>query len=669
MPGWTILKFFERKMTKIDSDLTCNIASFFIGLAYLILQYYLLTWLNIRFLLLIISPLTTAVIIYKIKKSYTHKSFFNFNTRNLMSEYGLITICTTLIGSIISALWRFPQPHAVGKFSVCQDMLWQSGNINLLSGVNSFDPRVYQVTLVYHYFNNLLFAIHKILLEQLGLFQNDNLVSFNLLRHYQFFLIGVLMGSSFYLLYKLMFKSDAIAAILSFSSLFILYVDPGGVFNDAFLAHWTLNTNAIGLSMPLFIITNVLLFPYLLNTEKFSIFNMLFALILSVVLNGFKGPIGLVLVSSVAIFPFVELILSRNVGKSKKKKIFTYRLFIAFLLGMGFVFIWFTHLSVGAGNESVFVNLNSTSIIGRYPTFQSILYNFGNHFLLTIGLRIVHFIYFTNGVGFLFICGVVFLLVEIKKEGYTSKFNVLIFSVVTAIVGIIPFYIVEQQGTSQQYFFFAAIPFITVIAAYFVIGFTKLIMNKINLRSKVIFKSFTYLFIILFMFWGVYGSGRLQNTSSMRNNNPLTVMLNFSNEELLSYPQAQISSYEFQATQWLFNNTETDSLIATNRQEVAPGDYRFHYFSTFSNRNFLLEGFRYAANGAFCFEEGLELLQINNQLFMENYFDKHTLAVDLGVNYLLISRFSEYNYAPNEDGFSLVFENRDVKIYKILTEL
>ncbi|MCL2355356.1 MAG: hypothetical protein FWC68_05815, partial [Oscillospiraceae bacterium] len=190
VPGLAILKFLQRKKKEIDSALAYNIASFFVGFAYLILQYYIVTWMDIRFLLLIISPLTAAVLIYKNRKSYSYKYFFNSN--NLMSEYGLITICTTLIGSIISLLWRFPQPHLVENYSLNRDFLWQIGNVNILSGSSNFsDSRVSQVTFAYHYFSNLFFAVHKILLEQVGLFQDDNLISFNLLMQYQFILLGL----------------------------------------------------------------------------------------------------------------------------------------------------------------------------------------------------------------------------------------------------------------------------------------------------------------------------------------------------------------------------------------------------------------------------------------------------------------------------------------------
>jgi len=665
VPGLALIKFLDREGKRINLALTLNITSFFTGFAYLILQYYLLTWLNIRFLLLIISPVTATVLIYKNRKSYSYKYFLN--SKNLMSEYGLITICTTLIASVVSLLWRFPQPHLVGKFSLNIDFLWQIGNVNLLSGNTFSDPRVSQLTFVYHYFSNLFFAVHKILLDTLGLFQDDNLVNFNLLMQYQFIIIGILMGGSFYLLYKQIFKSDVLACILAISSLFILPVDPWGVYHDAFLFHWTTNINATGLSIPLFVIANVLLFPYLIKSEKKNSIwiNVFLALILSIMLNGFKGPIGLMVVASITIFSFVELILSKNVESLIRKKIFISRLFISLLFVIGFIFIYITLLSAGSGTVSI--NFNSTQLIGQYPIFQGILSNLGNQLWLTIGLRIIHLAYFSNGAGFLFLCGVIFLLVKIKKEGYHRKFNVLIFCAITAKTGIIPFYIIEHSGGSQLYFYFAAIPFITVIAAFFVVEFSKLIISKTSSRKKILFKSTIYLFAILIIFWGVYGNGRLLSTASLRNDNPLQGRgLRFSNEELLSYPSSQITFYEFQALHWLFNNTEIDSLIATNRQEIAPDDYRFFYFSAFSNRNFLIEGFRFAANLGFPFEEALELLRINNQLFTENYIGKHTLAIELGVNYLFISRYSEYNYSPNEEGFSLVFENRDVRIYVVL---
>lgn len=64
VPGLAVIKFLDQDGKKITSNLTLNIASFFTGFAYLILQYYLLTLLNSRFLLLIISPVTATFLIY-----------------------------------------------------------------------------------------------------------------------------------------------------------------------------------------------------------------------------------------------------------------------------------------------------------------------------------------------------------------------------------------------------------------------------------------------------------------------------------------------------------------------------------------------------------------------------------------------------------------------------
>jgi hypothetical protein len=147
-----------------------------------------------------------------------------------------------------------------------------------------------------------------------------------------------------------------------------------------------------------------------------------------------------------------------------------------------------------------------------------------------------------------------------------------------------------------------------------------------------------------------------------------------SNPEAKYNPYLSLSASEYEATQWIKNNTPSDSLIATQMYSSVPRDeYDYsnrwcncHFlYATYSDRWFYLEGSGFSMED-YEAETRKKMVDNTDALFDANNRSRGDLARSLGVNYVMTTK-KLYPYSDlKSDDYSLVFSNDDVDIYEVV---
>jgi hypothetical protein len=134
-----------------------------------------------------------------------------------------------------------------------------------------------------------------------------------------------------------------------------------------------------------------------------------------------------------------------------------------------------------------------------------------------------------------------------------------------------------------------------------------------------------------------------------------------------------ISRDEYEAMDWISENTEEDALLATDRYySVSPKKYavdnrwdnRFFLYAVYSNRFTYISGSGYNLPAA-DWTVRKEMIEKNNELYDAANEDRGDLARELDVDYVVVSkRFTDAGDLTNED-YELCYTNDDVDVYKI----
>jgi hypothetical protein len=262
----------------------------------------------------------------------------------------------------------------------------------------------------------------------------------------------------------------------------------------------------------------------------------------------------------------------------------------------------------------------------------------------------LHFILFLPFASILFLAWLFRQLPQLLKIT-----NQDIFLITMASVGIVLTYLFEHRGGSQLYFIMFSIPFITVCGMKWLNENYNRLNNWLNL-------------IILFLFIiASISAVSMVSYQIQRGNFYTTMVLKEKNKpgDHRIYPDA-ITSYEYEAMQWLNKNTDNKALIASNRwyydQDKSSSHSRYFYFSTFSERQLYLEGWDYTYPYV---KDNLvpHKIEVCNQLYSGTGFDKKLIMENENIDYLIVSKFIQKDLQCFDEQLEKVFDNRDIAIY------
>ena len=131
----------------------------------------------------------------------------------------------------------------------------------------------------------------------------------------------------------------------------------------------------------------------------------------------------------------------------------------------------------------------------------------------------------------------------------------------------------------------------------------------------------------------------------------------------------RITRYEYEGMKWLDNNTDANSIIATDRhfigRQQTDAYSRSFYYSAFSNRQIFLEGWSYTYPSKEIQDIIKHKYEINSKIFSKAEESRSKIMRENGIDYLILSRVTDSDIKINDKNLVKVFSNRDLRIYKL----
>ena len=549
--------------------------------------------------------------------------------------FSLLLVVFAFAGPVVNAL-----PSAVEANAIHQDILWNVGNAAALK--KSFPPwdlRFMGIPLRYHFFTDLLVAIFSIVTGascyEVAVFGLQPLLLAAML--YTVYKLGLFLynnkHSAMFLLVLLVTAGSA--------SLFFKTQTGHDLFGNNFAEHLITNINgqttAVLLSALFFaLFTNVL-------RQEFSggIWQILLTVYVFGLLSIAKGPVALVVLCGV----LAGLLLYLFKGKQRWRAL----LFGVVITGV-FAGVYMQLFSGGA-NSSMWLDFTDTVKRGVFGGVVSSL----EKLPVWAGAVALAIVILLQAV--LILPLPMFLSIRkffrqvkntIKPEDFACYGG--------AGAGMAAFFAFGHQSYSQNYFFFAALFFLCLLAA----GEWPTLWRpkqKKHSGSKLLQGTALLLFAVGAL-TSVFSYGELTWRGVDRMRNGIQGV-----ESLAMYTAADEA-----AAVWLRDNTPKDAVFATNR--ISAGTYYkniANFYTAMSERQAHMEGFEYVQSNMGIPWQMLEDHVVANAAL----FSPETplegicrIAEERNISYLLYSEIAEGSDAQLSD-FEIVFEGDGVCVYKI----
>ena len=232
----------------------------------------------------------------------------------------------------------------------------------------------------------------------------------------------------------------------------------------------------------------------------------------------------------------------------------------------------------------------------------------------------------------------------------------------TTICGLIVFFSMEIDGSSQMYFFLCATVFLDLAGAGYLFEKWK--------KSHLLIKISAILLVIIGVFsrFGVLG---YQSGRGVKN-----LYRIYSKENIGSLPAPDgITSFEQEALEWLKDHSSEDSIIAINRHKVykeqqdteypVPNSYsaRYFYFTAYSERQAFIGGWAYVPRTKEMQAMLQDRLMVNRALFDPFCKNRKELMEANHISYLVAFTFTGEGCRLSDPDLQIIYQNRDVVIY------
>lgn len=606
-----------------EDFLMSALSVFFMGMALLFVEWFVLYVAGLRKLVVFINPCCTIgfLVWYSVKRN--RRSFPVEGRRQSIMPFLVMTLAAVYL---CAYCLNFNMPRAADIRSV--DCTWQIGNINQLASDFPFrDIRVAGVKARYHFFATLFLAIAKYI------FGGEGWVYFT---QYQIWFLPFVIAISFWELYGRVVQNKFFVAVLSAATMIGFTVN-SGIWNY----HMFSNVNGAGLGIPCLI----LLFLNLRKAESFfsgehkpgkehflwTVQQILFLF----VLTGLKGPFAILYVLSVCVWTGVRCAGRKVRGGGP----------VAFAMINVLVFAVMYRVLFLAGTQGYFSDWGIDSILqsaldvkevaGLYE--KSGVYGIWGRALFLLPSLLATF---TVLLPFGLPAAVDLVRFLLGKKDLRDD---LVFAGILAGGGLCAYYLFHVSGNSQAYFLFAAMPFVCYLC------FDK----AFALIKRNVYRNVFCVAVVVFTIFQMNGI-RMTTVFPER-------MVCFMKG---SYPETDPQrALKFEAYDFLRDHTDRNAMVATNYY----GAGTFHEISAFGERRCYLEGYEYSIRN-FGFDQAEERLQEMNRLFDSDWNDRdrYGFCEAFGINYLVC--FKEACDAADQplklsEPFRTVYENEAVLIY------
>ncbi|WP_429973822.1 hypothetical protein [Enterococcus sp. AZ163] len=640
LPGMTVCSFYQKK---INDPLFFNVFSYGVGVAINIVLYFLLSIMNLlqfaNLTMLLLAGFCCVILIKSSRGSFTGKQI-DINTLFYVNFIVMLSLVTVLVAFTLPNL-------LIGQkesYSYYVDSLWHIGNIvEIKLGLPIEDLRVLKVPMHYHFGMHVHIAMMDFFIG--GISVASTFYSFSQLG------IVILLFCTMFALAKKCLNSNLLAAattmllfIIERSFLFVhIFKYPSGV-------GLALAFELLAIYYFIFVLldkTSEKMYKFIINA--IPLFLLLFGSLYS------KAPMGVLLYCGCIITIAYKAIKTRK----------DYKNIIAFIVIItGLFYLLYSNLFVSsdAGSSSLGLGLDFGRSIIKDSTFYQFLLNRKIESIIIFRAVAVLFgliqwllnLEILRWVMPLYILG---LLLYLRHPLKIKSLNFFLSSVILG--GLVLNFCIRQDGASEYYFYMAIVPLILLQAVD--------ILTSIigNIKASA-------LLLVLISLAPIFTSANTFTKLAIEGG------INFAqNTGSITVPQIQsegdsISRKEYQGMIWLKNHSQKNDIILTDRSFFIKEDYpdlrntirnrnyRYHYYSAFSERRNYLEGFAYQrdAYGDLIRKR----FDIVSTIFSEEVNAELEQVKKEGVKYIVVTKSLHPKVSFNE---KVVFENSDIRIYEL----
>ena len=596
------------------------LSSFYLGLALLFSQYYLLELAGALWPLRFISPAVALFEIFsvarrRIKNKTQGTGLRHFFISAAENHLFVWLLCIAVCYSFYILNIRYSTPDTIYN----SDLHWHMGNIYTLSKPGFQDIRVEGMFFKYHYFSDLFFAVGRVAV---------GLVPFNCVMRFPVLITPLLVTASVYELTRTAAHTRLSRAF--FSLCLMLFVPLFGRYNDI-AYQWLTNLNAVGLALPCGLLLLIFVRDRLLACPGKNIAwrDAALAFVFIVMLSGLKGPFGVSVLGAFAAFTVYALVKHLKPGAGWYVA--------ASCVAVGFLVMWFTLLSSGL-NDAYILSDRLAASVKHADILVPAINALGDNLFARLVLLPVQFIL----VGGMFAVPFVVMLVRVigslfrKKESGLDAFTV--FCTLGAFVSLGAYYYFDMLGRSQNYFLYFAVPMMAYPAITEIVRWAKKLSGTASLRKKAAKIALAAVMLAAVVFAGF---------------NPML------EDEISLY-----SAGELGAIAWIEENVPEDSLLMVNRHET------FYLISGFTGRQVYVEGVYYAKNSGVTLEMLEDRIALNDELFHSDTTTERRIEIvrQTGADYIVQWRNSYANPELSnrfEQGFTAAYVSDDVVIWQL----
>ena len=634
--------FFCDLLKKFQNNFIKKITiSYGVGVALTIIEYFIFYTIDFKIGLYYFGPILSVLEIVLIIRKNGIKQL-PLQITNKLKE---IPIQLWFIFSILVfvTFWgltlAYPMPDLKGLTSYNQDLLWTIGNTeSLIRSFPSIDARLSGIVFLYHYFVSVHLAVLGIVskIDPVQLFFKFSQIGKLFFLTFSTFVLGLAYFNN----KKKAIYFTWIYFFTNCASLVYAFYNGYGIFLNTNFCHLTNDPFGYELSIAFMFLAAALLIDQF-KKNKNDFVNLLFIGLFTFAATGSKGPVGLILAGTLIVVCVISLI--KNVPNKK------YILISTIIINIIFLGVFLCLLT----NSSNSLFLSPGFTVERSILGSKLIYKITDTYfirnILSFLLIPLHFVLFLP------FAVIPFMLWFYKKIVNLENVKILEFFIGgLAISGVLLTYLLGHSGNSQLYFMMISIPFIEICA----IEWLSNNYDKLKDFGKtVLILSFVVAAITSIFLCAHQGTMGFVNLRSVINKSKIE-----------SEPGLNgITKYEYEGMKWLQENTGKDAIIAGDRWYYAEprndNTARYFYYSTFSDRQFFLEGWHYSNLETKRIDVLEEKKKISKSLFSIDKNNKSEIMKLNNIDYLVVSRFSNPDLEINGEGIELLFKNRDIKIY------
>lgn len=640
LPGMGILKFTK---VRYERMLTHWLIGFFIGMAFILIENWLLMLLGLEMLLNVFNPVLSIIYLAYCairKKIKLMETFQRVQVKGVTVFY----FTAAFAAFMLHMQFLYPNPAAAEYTTVYHDLTWSMGTINALAqGIPPIDPRGAGWIFCYHYFQELFFSIC------LKIFSIPaDVLLFTCSPYLMAYLFGGGLLTLFREFCRKKTRAELYGIMCMLSSCCIIggFIAGGDMTASWLNDHIFQNANSVAFSL-----SGAMVFMVSLKyCRKFN-FIIVTGLIMGVV-TGLKGPVAAVLMGAILSATLIGIVFRK---KADLHPIMTSVIcLIPFLLIYLFVISGIQFERAPKGGTLVF---SLTETIQAGALYQSILGN-GDiegilYYIIVIVIILIQMIVLAGAFSIPYL---VYLFLDVKRcFAQKTEFNWLASVIFMAILmGVGGFIIVGQKGFSQGYFLFTAFPFMWLVVICMI---ERMGPFKQGLKRLIVIP------FLIGLLWGSFCFASDLIGTLQEANYKLAAM---QDDRLMTYDSMSTDAYE--AMLWIREHTESDAVLASDRltsdgsdSSIYNGETRYFYYSAYSQRTMFLEGYSYLGLAD---DEIKRRISVLDTIYANRGGESLTCALNNKIDYVIVTKLIHPDLDLGDSGYELVYTNRDIDIFK-----